>query len=128
MNAAASIPRIFLKPGHIQPVWAGHPWVFAQAVASIEGAPQAGGEVVVCDPRGEALGRGLYSPRSAIAVRLFTRDAGRAIDADFLEQRIRRAIARRAARALPSPETTGYRAVHAEGDGVPGLIVDVLGD
>ena len=126
--AAASIPRIFLKPGHIQPVWAGHPWVFAQAVAAIDGAPQAGDEVVVCDPRGEVLGRGLYSPRSAIAVRLFTRDAGCAIDTDLLERRLRRAIERRAMRGLPSPETTGYRVVHAEGDGLPGLIVDVLGD
>jgi 23S rRNA (cytosine1962-C5)-methyltransferase len=126
--AVASISRVFLKPGHIQPVWAGHPWVFAQAVASIEGAPEAGAEVVVCDPRGEPLGRGLYSPRSAIAVRLFTRDAERSIDRELLERRLRRALARRATRELPSAETTGYRAVHAEGDGLPGLIVDVLGD
>ena len=125
---AARIARIYLKPGHIQPVWAGHPWVFAQAVARIDGAPEAGAEVVVCDPRGEPLGRGLYSPRSAIAVRLFTRDPEQAIDTAFLEQGVRRAIARRAAHGLPSAETTGYRALHAEGDGVPGLIVDVLGD
>jgi len=124
----ASIARIHLKPGHIQPVWAGHPWVFAQAVATTQGAPEAGAEVVVCDPRGEALGRGLYSPRSAIAVRLFTRDPGRALDADFFEQRVRRAVARRLARGLPSPDTTGYRALHAEGDGLPGLVVDVLGE
>ena len=122
------IARIHLKPGHIQPVWAGHPWVFAQAIAAIDGAPEAGAEVVVCDPRGEALGRGLYSPRSAIAVRLFTRDAGRALDAAFFEQRLRRALARRVASGLPSADTTGYRAVHAEGDGLPGLVVDVLGD
>jgi 23S rRNA (cytosine1962-C5)-methyltransferase len=120
--------RIFLKPGHVQPVWAGHPWVFAQAVAKIDGQPEAGAEVVVCDPKGEALGRGLYSPSSAIVARLFTRDPERALDEAFFEQRIQRALERRRVQQLPSAETTGYRALHAEGDGMPGLVVDVFGD
>jgi 23S rRNA (cytosine1962-C5)-methyltransferase len=120
--------RIFLKPGHVQPVWAGHPWVFAQAVAKIDGQPEPGAEVVVCDPKGEALGRGLYSPSSAIVARLFTRDPERALDEAFFEQRIARALERRLAQQLPNAETTGYRAVHAEGDGLPGLVVDVFGD
>jgi 23S rRNA (cytosine1962-C5)-methyltransferase len=120
--------RIFLKPGHVQPVWAGHPWVFAQAVAKIDGQPEPGAEVVVCDPKGEALGRGLYSPSSAIVVRLFTRHAERALDEAFFEQRIQRALERRRVQQLPNAETTGYRAVHAEGDGLPGLVVDVFGD
>lgn len=120
--------RITLKPGHIQPVWAGHPWVFAQAVAKIDGAPEPGDEVVVCDTKGDALGRGLYSPRSAIQVRLFTRDPERALDAAFFERRVRRALERRRAQQLPCADTTGFRAVHAEGDGLPGLVVDVFGD
>jgi 23S rRNA (cytosine1962-C5)-methyltransferase len=126
MTAASA--RIFLKPGHVQPVWAGHPWVFAQAVAKIDGQPEPGAEVVVCDPRGEALGRGLYSPSSAIVVRLFTRQPERALDEAFFEQRIQRALERRRAQQLPDAETTGYRAVNAEGDGLPGLVVDVFGD
>jgi len=120
--------RLFLKSGHVQPVWAGHPWVFAQAIAKIEGRPEPGAEVVVCGPKGEALGRGLYSPSSAIAVRLFSRDPERALDEGFFEERVRRALERRRVQQLPSAETTGFRAVHAEGDGLPGLIVDVLGD
>jgi len=126
--SAPPIARISLKPGHIQPVWAGHPWVFAQAVGAVEGAPEPGDEVVVCDPRGEALGRGLYSPRSAIAVRLYTRDPARALDAAFFDARIRRAIERRRALGLPDAQTTGFRLVHAEGDGLPGLVVDAMGD
>jgi 23S rRNA (cytosine1962-C5)-methyltransferase len=124
----APIPRIHLKPGHIQPVWAGHPWVFAQAIARIEGDPEAGDEVVVCDTKGTPLGRGLFSPKSAIAVRLFTRDAERALDSTFFEGRIVRALERRRSLGLPSPDTSGFRALHAEGDGLPGLVVDVLGD
>ena len=125
---SAATARIFLKSGHVQPVWAGHPWVFAQAIAKLDGEPEPGAEVVVCDAKGEPLGRGLYSPSSAIAVRLFTRDPGRALDEAFFEARIRRALERRREQRLPSVDTTGYRAVHAEGDGLPGLIVDVTAD
>ena len=62
-----------LKPGHVQPVWAGHPWVYAQAIEKIEDAKR-GDEVKVVDPRGNFLGRGFFSPGSAIPVRLLTRD------------------------------------------------------
>ena len=64
--------RITLKPGHIQPVWAGHPWVFAQAVARIDGAPEPGDEVVVCDTKGDALGRRLVTQRRAMHERLLS--------------------------------------------------------
>ena len=47
-----------LKPGHVQPVWMGHPWVYAQAVDRIEGGATAGAEVSVVDPQGNLLGRG----------------------------------------------------------------------
>nr|PZN19216.1 MAG: class I SAM-dependent rRNA methyltransferase [Pseudomonadota bacterium] len=112
----------------MQPVWAGHPWVFAQAIERIEGGVGPGDEVLVRDGRGNTLGRGLYSPGSAIPVRLYTRDPNRAIDARLFEERLQRAIARRRALGLPSEQTTGFRLVHAEGDGLPGLVVDRLGD
>lgn len=127
-----ALPRVTLQAGHVQPVWAGHPWVFAQAIARLEGEPAAGAEVLVCDAKGAPLGRGLYSPRSAIAVRLFTRDGNEDVDAALFERRIRTAVARRAAMKLPDDarerRTTGYRLIHAEGDSLPGLVVDRLGD
>jgi 23S rRNA (cytosine1962-C5)-methyltransferase len=83
---------------------------------------------LVKDARGKILGRGLYSPGSAIAVRLYTQDPDLPIDAALFEQRIGLAIARRLAQGLPSADTTGFRCVHAEGDELPGLIVDRLGD
>ena len=67
------MPTVTLKPGHVRPVWSGHPWIFAQAIARIEGGAVAGDEVTVVDPAGNVLGRGLYTPRSAIPVRMFTR-------------------------------------------------------
>ncbi len=118
-----------LRPGFVQPVWTGHPWVFAQAVARVEGAAAAGDEVVVLDPKGNALGRGYWSPDSAIPVRILSRDAGVSLDGDFLARRIAEAARwRRALASLPGPDDTGYRLVNAEGDGLPGLTVDVFGD
>ncbi len=124
-------PIVTLKPGHVRPVWTGHPWVFAQAVARIEGGAVAGDEVTVVDPHGSVLGRGLYTPRSAIPVRLFTHD-DTPIDGALLRRRIERAAQHRRDLGLPSHaaghETTAYRLIHAEGDGLPGLVVDMLGD
>jgi 23S rRNA (cytosine1962-C5)-methyltransferase len=122
------VGAVILKAGHVQPVWAGHPWVFAQAIERLEGGVGAGDEVEVRDPRGQVLGRGLYSPGSAIPVRLYTRDRERAVDGSLLAERIERAVARRAAFGLPNEDTNAYRLVHAEGDDLPGIIVDRLGD
>ncbi len=121
-------PTIHLRPGHVQPVWTGHPWVYAQAIARIEGAPSAGDVVAVRDPKGKLLGRGYWSPGSAIPVRLLSRDDGVIPQGDWLTDRIATAAAwRREILGLPSDETNGYRLVNAEGDGLPGLVVDVFG-
>ena len=118
---------VIVKAGHVQPIWAGHPWVFAQAIERIEGGVAPGDDVLVRDARGNTLGRGLYSPGSALPVRLFTRDAHTAIDGALFATRIERAIARRAALGLPSKATSAVRLVHAEGDDLPGLVIDQLG-
>ncbi|HEY3493150.1 MAG TPA: class I SAM-dependent rRNA methyltransferase, partial [Polyangiaceae bacterium] len=119
---------VVVKVGHVQPVWAGHPWVFAQAVERIEGGAVAGDDVEVLDPRGNSLGRGLYSPGSAIPVRIYTRDRNRPIDAALFGERIERALSRRQAVGLPAADTDACRLVHGEGDDLPGVIVDRFGD
>ncbi len=120
---------VTLKAGHVQPVWAGHPWVYAQAIERIEGGATAGDEVEVVDTRGNRLGRGLYSPGSAIPVRLYTRGRdARNIDGALLAERIQRAITLRESLGLPSGRTDAYRVVHAEGDDLPGLVVDRFND
>jgi len=115
------------QAGHVQPIWAGHPWVFAQAIERIEGGAAAGDEIQVRDARGNTLGRGLYSPGSAIPVRLFTRDAQTPIDgalfasASSVRSRPRRAGCRSGA--------TNAALVHAEGDDLcPGWWSDSIGD
>jgi 23S rRNA (cytosine1962-C5)-methyltransferase len=125
------MPTVTLKPGHVRPVWSGHPWVFAQAIARIEGGAIAGDEVTVVDPHGTVLGHGLYTPKSAIPVRMYTRSDA-PIDGALFRRRIERALAYRRDLGLPSRtpghETDAFRLIHAEGDGLPGLVVDLFGD
>jgi 23S rRNA (cytosine1962-C5)-methyltransferase len=96
--------------------WAhGHPWIFA---SDVERGPPDPGLVQVQDGHGKFLGQALYSPCSEIRLRLLERSE-RAVDADWWEQRLRAALARR-----EGIDATAYRMVHAEGDGLPSLIVD----
>jgi 23S rRNA (cytosine1962-C5)-methyltransferase len=126
------VATVRLKPGHVQPIWAGHPWVYAQALDRVEGGASRGDEVTVTDPRGNFLGRGFYSPGSAIPVRILTRDPQVALDVGFFRARLAHALGVRRALGLGDPAaerpTTGYRLVHADGDGLPGLIIDRFDD
>src|SRR5256885_503230 len=98
---------------------AGHPWIYRTDVYDEPG--DAPGIVAVTDRRGRPLGQGVYSPKSEIRLRLLTR--GREpVDATWWQRSIARAAARRAGLAA-----TAYRVVHAEGDGLPSLIVDRYG-
>ncbi len=98
---------------------AGHPWIYRTDV--YDEPRDAPGIVSVTDRRGRHLGQALYSPRSEIRLRLLTRERD-PIDAGWWTGRIAAALARRA--GIPA---TAYRVVHAEGDGLPSLIVDRYG-
>jgi 23S rRNA (cytosine1962-C5)-methyltransferase len=115
---------VTLKPGREKSVREGHPWIFSGAVERLAGA--AGAPLArVVDSRGKPLGLGFHSPLSQIRVRML--GAGvTAADRGFFAARLAEAAALRAA-VLPA-ETTGYRLVNAEGDGVPGWTVDRFGD
>ncbi len=122
------MPQVMLKPGHVQPVWSGHPWVYAQAIQRVEGGAGAGDEVSVVDPRGNLLGRGFYSPRSAIPVRIAVKAPGPLLGPEWLHDRLTRAVALRQDLGLPDATTNAYRIANAEGDGLPGLVVDIFDD
>jgi 23S rRNA (cytosine1962-C5)-methyltransferase len=126
----APMAQVVLKGGHVQPVWAGHPWVFPQGIAEIRGKVLHGDEVLVVDAEGHELGFGFYAERSAIAVRIFSSAEEGAFGQALVERRLRAALARRLALGLPDVgqrPTDGYRLAHGEGDGLPGLIVDRYG-
>jgi 23S rRNA (cytosine1962-C5)-methyltransferase len=120
--------RVRLKRGHVQPVWAGHPWIYAQAIDGIDGAPHEGDPVEVIDPNGNFLGAGFYSPRSAIPVRIMSRSKDERLDGAAIGRRVDAAARfRKEILTIPASPRDGYRLVHAEGDDLPGLVVDVFG-
>ena len=119
--------RVWLKPGREKSVKNRHPWIFDGAVERVEGTPQGGDVVQVCDSGGHPLATGYYNARSQIVVRVLTWQAGEAIDVDFWRRRLMASIARREALALGA-DTNAYRLVSAESDGLPGLVVDRYGD
>ncbi len=118
---------VVLKPGREKPVRNRHPWIFSGAVRRTEGTIQDGDLVRVTDSRGQYLATGYINRRSQIVVRLLTWDPDERIDEDFWRRRLQRAIAGRTGVA-GDLETTAYRLVHAEADGLPGLVVDRYGD
>jgi len=115
-------PRLFLKPGREKALLQGHPWLFSGAVASVEGKPEPGEVVAAADAAGRPLGLGFFNPRSDIIFRFLTADVDCPLDAAFWRERIRFAVALR--RQIIPPETTACRLINAEGDLLPGVIVD----
>ena len=93
----------------------GHPWIFR---SDVESSPDAPGLVAVTDHRGKFLGQALCSPRSEIRLRLLE-PTDRVVDVGWWRERLSAALARRS-----GIDANAYRVVHAEGDGLPSLVVD----
>jgi 23S rRNA (cytosine1962-C5)-methyltransferase len=122
----AARPALTLAAGHDGRARAGHPWVFSNELAWNETMRRLppGGLARLTDARGAAFGTWMFNPHSLIAARLLSRDPDARIDAAFLGHRLHRAAALRA-RFFAAPY---HRLVHAEADGLPGLVIDRYGD
>ncbi len=127
-----SIPSLRLAGGRHKRLQAGHPWVFSNELKLREGdAPEAGALVEVSRADGQVLGVGLYHPHSLIAVRMLPGVSGPvSLDGAFFEACIQ-AAQRRRERGLGKDRTAppaGYRVLHGESDGLPGVVVDRYGE
>jgi 23S rRNA (cytosine1962-C5)-methyltransferase len=118
--------QVILKKGREKSVHNRHPWIFSGAVDRIEGNPTDGEVVDVWDSRARFIARGIINQRSQIAVRILTWDQDVLIGEGFWRGRLERAISARESLAA-TPLIDAYRLVHAEADGLPGLIVDRYG-
>jgi 23S rRNA (cytosine1962-C5)-methyltransferase len=118
--------EIVLKPARDRSIRRRHPWILSGAIARVEGAEKPGDWVRVRSAEGEILGYGLLSPGSALRVRMLA-IGEEAPDDDLIAERVRLAIERRAANPLLG-DTQAVRLVNAEGDGLPGLVVDRYAD
>lgn len=120
---AEILAKIFLKPGKEQSLKRFHPWVFSGAIGNAEGKPEEGDLVEVYAADGSFLGAG-HCQVGSIAVRLLTFERQK-MDYNFWKTKIENAWnARKALGLTDNGETNVFRLVHAEGDGMPGLIVD----
>lgn len=124
--SGANLAAVTIQKGHSSRARRGYPWLFSN---EINMSPEAralppGSLVRLIDAGSEVLGIATFNPHSLIAARILTRVADEAIDGAFIESRLKSALALRD-RLFPVPH---YRLVHAEADGLPGLIIDRFGD
>ena len=118
---------IILKSGREKSLLRRHPWIFSGAIHHVDEEPASGGTADLLSFNGDFLARAAYSPTSQIRARVWTFDPAEKVDADFFRGRIHAAITQRSILNLQRL-TDSFRLVHAESDGIPGLIVDRYGD
>jgi 23S rRNA (cytosine1962-C5)-methyltransferase len=114
-------PQLILKPGREKSLLRQHPWVFSGAVAEVRGDPAPGSTIEITSASGEFLGQAAYSPESQIRARVWTWEREETMDDAFFGGRLEKAIK---SREGLDAESNAYRLVHAESDGLPGIVVD----
>src|SRR5260221_4692234 len=126
ISLAGKLPSVLLRSGEDRRVRDGHPWAFSNEIlmdAETKALP-AGSLAILRTPGGEALGLATFNPHSLIAARMLTSNPEATVDALFLGRRLAQATALRD-RLIGVPY---YRLIHAEADGLPGVIIDRFGD
>jgi 23S rRNA (cytosine1962-C5)-methyltransferase len=121
----ADRPVITLQPGRQKRAESGHPWVYSNEIV-MDAAAKAlppGGLVTIRKADGKGLGVATFNPHPLVSARLLSRDATQRIDQTFFARALRRALAMRE-KLFAEPY---YRLVHAEADGLPGLVIDRFG-
>ena len=112
---------IALKPGREKSLAHRHPWIFSGAIDGVDGEPRAGDTVTVRSHDGAFLALAAYSPSSQIRARAWT-FVEEGIDASWFRRRIERAVEAR--KGMLDARHDACRLVHAESDGLPGVIAD----
>ena len=119
--------ELILHPGKERSLFRHHPWIFDTSVARLGGHAKPGDTVTVVDAHGKPLAKAAFSPHSKIRARVWSFDVEATIDHAFFKRRVAAAVARRA--AIPELKgQAGLRLIHAESDGLPGVIADQYGD
>jgi 23S rRNA (cytosine1962-C5)-methyltransferase len=104
-----------------------HPWIFAGSVERLAGKARPGDTVEVVSSKQQVLAKAAWSPESMIRARVWSFDPNEIIDNAFFKRRVAAAVARRGVPPRLTLEQ-GLRLIHAESDGLPGVIADKYGD
>ncbi|MEQ8673236.1 MAG: class I SAM-dependent rRNA methyltransferase [Aggregatilineales bacterium] len=116
---------VHVKPAAERALKQGHPWLFDGAIRKISHEGQAGDLAVIFDKERRFLAIGLYDPASPIRIKVLQHHQQATIDRDFFHACLQSAVDLR--EPLRQSTTNGYRLVHGENDGLPGLVVDRYG-
>ena len=104
-----------------------HPWIFAGSVERLAGKARPGDTVEVVSSKQQVLAKAAWSPESMIRARVWSFDPNEIIDNAFFKRRVAAAVARRGVLPRLTLEQ-GLRLIHAESDGLHGVIADKYGD
>jgi 23S rRNA G2069 N7-methylase RlmK/C1962 C5-methylase RlmI len=120
-----ALPQITVLPGKHKRAKSGHPWIYANEVAMTPEtkALQPGTLVSVVNSGGEPLGTAFFSASTLAVARFISRRPAQAFIPEFVAVKLRAAQAWRE-KLFDQPY---YRLLHAEADGLPGLIIDRFG-
>lgn len=113
-----------VKASWVERLKKGYPWVYTEALQTRLPSLQSGELILLTDPEKLPFAQAYYNPHSKLACRILTRDLTLSIDEAFFIQQFSLALARRE-RFFATPY---YRLVHAEGDHLPGLVIDRFGE
>ena len=116
--------KMIVRPGREKSLLRRHPWIFSGAVKSVDGGTVSGDVVRVQAEDGRFLAQAAFSEKSQIIARVLTFEEQDVVDDEFFRRRIGTAIKYRAGLAR---ESDAVRLIHAESDGLPGLIADHYG-
>jgi 23S rRNA (cytosine1962-C5)-methyltransferase len=114
---------VILKKGREDSIKRFHPWIFSGAIHKIEGEAEDGNWAKVLDSGGKILGYGHYQ-KGTITVRILSFNEP-VPDSTFWHKKIEKAFQQRLITGVLSDHTNAFRLIHGEGDGLPGLIVDI---
>jgi 23S rRNA (cytosine1962-C5)-methyltransferase len=117
--------KIILKSGREKSLKRHHPWVFSGAIQRIDGNPGMGDTIEVVSAGGEIMGCAAFSPQSSIRARMW--NYGETMPEDLIElisNKMRIAIYKRINFLFFNSSNNSIRLIHAESDGLPGLVVD----
>jgi 23S rRNA (cytosine1962-C5)-methyltransferase len=118
--------KVILKKGKEISIQRLHPWIFSGAIQKLEGQVTDGCWVEVVDFKDHALGFGHYQ-HGSIAVRMLSFKVESPTE-NFWTSKISDALSLRESAGLPDAQTNAFRLIHGEGDGLPGLIIDLYAD
>jgi 23S rRNA (cytosine1962-C5)-methyltransferase len=127
------MPALILKPGREKSLLRHHPWIFSGAVDLEKDAHSSGETVDVLSSTGQFLAQAAYSPHSQIRARIWTFEREEIVGEDLFRKRIKSSLWLRQKmgffnKHLVEERQHACRLIHAESDGIPGLIVDQYAD